>query len=151
MKATVSSIQQIEAYLNKRLSLPLEIINFLAGEIYIHNHKEHTIQIMYRKSDDRIFTNKWDFNLRYILNRYFTQCACCGQWYKENLSGDFLSTSIMTVYIPFHGYDKDLHICSPCTLEYNRTLIQIEDTIEVITDGLLSFREAFSPLTHVKV
>jgi len=150
MKATVSSIQQIEAYLNKRLSLPLEIINFLASEIYIRNHTEHNIQIMYRKSDDRIFTNKWDFNLRYILNRHYTQCACCGQWYTENLSGDFLSTSIITVYLSYKGHSKDLHICSPCTLEHEKTVTQIDDTLTAIEDELLSFSDAFYPLTHAK-
>lgn len=150
MKSTVNSIHQIETFLKKRFTLSPEIINFLASEIYIRNHKEHTIQIMYRKRDDRIFTNKWDFNLQYILSRHYTQCACCGNWYKENLSGDFLSTSVMTVYIPFHGYDISLNLCSPCTLEHDHTLMQIDNMIEAILDDLLTFREAFKPITHVK-
>ena len=95
-------------------------------------------------------TNKWDFNLRYILNRHYTQCACCGQWYKGNLSGDFLSTSVLTLYVPFHGYDVDFKLCSPCTLESDRTAKQIGDTLEAVKDGLLTFREAFSPLIHAK-
>lgn len=150
MKSTVNSIQQIETYLNKRFSLSPEIINLLASEIYIRNHTEHNIQIMYRKSDDRIFTNKWDFNLRYILNRHYTQCACCGKWYRENLSGDVFSTSIMTAYLSYRGCSKDLHICSPCTLENEKTLLRIEDTLSVVEDDLLSFSDAFYPLTHIK-
>lgn len=150
MKSTVNSIKQIETYLNKRFNLSPEIINLLASEIYIRNHTESTIQIMYRKRDDRIFTNKWDFNLRYILNRYFKQCACCGQWYTENLSGDFLSTSVMIVYIPFHGFDRELHLCAPCTVDYDRTVMQVTDTIDAIADESISFRNAFFPITHVK-
>jgi len=150
MNTNISTIQTIEAYLKQRFNLPVESINEIAVEMYIANHTQGKIKIRYNKKEDRITTNRWTFTMQWWLRKNYEQCACCGKWYTENLSGDVLSTSIMTVYIPSCGFDKDLHLCSPCTMEYEQTLIQIENTIEAITDGLLTFREAFSPLTHVK-
>lgn len=150
MNTNISTIQTIEAYLAQRFNLPVEIINEIAVEIYIANHTQGKIQIRYNKKEDRITTNRWKFTMAWWLRKHYKQCACCGQWYRENLSGDVFSTSIMTAYLSYRGCSKDLHICSPCTLENEKTLLRIEDTLSVVEDDLLSFSDAFYPLTHIK-
>lgn len=149
---TITSKQNLVKYLDKRLNLSAHILWKLANEVC---NLEAT-KVSYRKDNDKIFycgndgLSGW-FSATYWLRKHYTQCACCGQWYKENLSGDFLSTSIVTVYLSYKGRSKDLHICSPCTLEHEKTVTQIDDTLTAVEDGLLSFSDAFYPLTHVKV
>lgn len=150
MKSTVNSIPQIESYMNKRFNLSEQIINFLASEIYIRNHTCGQIQIMYRKGDDRIFTNKWDFNLRYILNRHFKQCACCGQWYTEALIGESLfSSGVIVMYSKTKGRDVELSVCPACVAS-GESMTVIDKKMELYDNEILSFSDAFKPLTHIK-
>ena len=150
MNTNTSTIQKIEAYLMKRFNLSKEIINEIASEIYIANHGEGAITIRYLKKTDMLCTKRWSFNVQWWLSQNFTQCACCGQWYKENLAGNVIfSTSIFTIYDAKVGHDRDYHVCNVCTMLDN-TVTQLEDTVSAYEQNFVSFTEAFRPTTHVK-
>ena len=150
MNTNISTIQKIETYLNQRFNLSDEILNEIASEIYIANHGEGAITIRYLKKTDMLCTKRWSFNVQWWLSQNFTQCACCGQWYRENLAGNTIfSTSIFTIYDAKRGCDRDFHVCNVCTMLDN-TATQLEDTVSAYEQGFVSFAEAFRPTTHVK-
>ena len=97
-----------------------------------------------------ICTKRWSFCVERWLSQNYTQCACCGQWYKENLAGNTIfSTSIFTIYDAKIGHDRDSHVCNVCTMLDN-TATQLEDTVLAYEQDFVNFAEAFRPTTHVK-
>ena len=79
------------------------------------------------------------------------QCACCGDWFTENLTPDMFGTSIFTLYCYNFGHDVDFAICAPCTLEGDKVAQILSDCMEAFDSELVSyFVDAFYPVTHSK-
>ena len=150
MNTNISTIQKIEVYLKQRFNLSDEILNEIASEIYIANHGEGAITIRYLKKTDMLCTKRWSFCVEWWLSQNYTQCADCGQWYRQNLAGQRLfSTAIVTLYCASRGYEKDLPVCNVCLAAHDVGEV-LSDTMYAFDSGYVSYTEAFKPVTHVK-
>lgn len=150
MYATVATDKMILEYLDNRLNLPLHILQALQAKISRVNGDK----IMYYKfSDELRFKNSETkesimVHVETWLRNNYTQCRCCGDWYKPNFTAEVLPSSVYVIYSQRLGRDVELPVCPLCTL--------MDDTGEVLSDCMYAFdsdfvayNEAFQPITHI--
>jgi hypothetical protein len=150
MYKKITDKKDLVEYLDSRLNLPTHILHHLADDVL----KSSPESVYYIKKDNRIWMrysdnrNAWGNSVQYWLETNYSQCACCGEWFTENLTPDIFGTSFITLYSYNFGYDVDFYICGPCTLERDRVVIILSDCMEAFDTYRVDFLTAFYPVTH---
>ena len=136
-----------QKYLRKRFTLPSHILDNLLQNL----QRTGATKIIYRKDSDTLHTDKeCSFYLSNWLHNNYTQCACCGEWYKNIFPHTVNHKAQYTIYSQKFGREIVLSVCPNCALQSDKVAQILSDCMCAVDLELISFRKAFSPVTHVR-